>query len=74
MRPHHSRDKAAKLLTRDEKMYQGLAKLAVMKLHVSYPGDTAQLPDCFRPTDRLGDELPKTIVSLGVDPSSGDLT
>jgi hypothetical protein len=30
-------------------MYQGLAKLAVMKLHVSYPGDTAQLLDCFRP-------------------------
>jgi hypothetical protein len=36
------------LLTRDDKIYQARAKLAVMKLDVLYPSDTAQLPDRFR--------------------------
>jgi hypothetical protein len=50
------------LLTRDDKIYQARAKLAVMKLDVLYPSDTAQLPDRFRQEnfdEQLADSLPE---------------
>jgi PIN domain len=41
----------SELLTRDDQIYQARAALAVMKLDVLYPADTAQLPDRFRQED-----------------------
>jgi hypothetical protein len=45
------RSRVSELLTRDEKIYQGRDKLAVMKLEVRYPGDTSQLSDRSRQED-----------------------